>query len=248
MRSGYCSVYFLLMLEFLGLVLLPLQCLEPTFSEPKFKRDRFRLALEGAPLRNYRVEVSWDQLSWSEVITTNSPSGRFIYVDHTPLYSSHRFYRALLVGNADEPNSSGTNNSPLPINNFLPLDREENRAPRADRANSPASAVMSTSESRSFTNASPLAIPAFGSAPPYPSTIAVTGLSLPISKLTVTLSDLTHTHPDDLDVLLVAPAGQSVLLMSDAGGGLPIDHATLIFDDAASLEQPDETQMISSTE
>src|SRR5262249_517789 len=35
----------------------------------------------------------------------------------------------------------------------------------------------------------------------------------------VTLRDLSHSWPDDLDILLVAPDGRKVMLMSDAGGG-----------------------------
>jgi hypothetical protein len=58
-----------------------------------------------------------------------------------------------------------------------------------------------------------------------------------VSKVTVTLNNLRHLRPSDLDVVLVSPDGQAVLLMSDAGGavsttGTPV---TLTFDDAAPL-------------
>ena len=43
---------------------------------------------------------------------------------------------------------------------------------------------------------------------PYPSNIAVAGLTAPITKVTVSINSLTHTFPDDLDFLLVGPAGK----------------------------------------
>ena len=35
----------------------------------------------------------------------------------------------------------------------------------------------------------------------------------------VTLHDFTHTHPADVDILLVSPEGTASILMSDQGGG-----------------------------
>jgi hypothetical protein len=45
----------------------------------------------------------------------------------------------------------------------------------------------------------------------------VSGLTAAVSQLRVTLTNLNHSYSDDLDLLLVGPQGQSVLLMSDAG-------------------------------
>src|SRR5262249_1628412 len=70
----------------------------------------------------------------------------------------------------------------------------------------------------SFTNSSPISIPSGGPGTPYPSTIMVSGINTQLLKLTVTLTGLTHTQPDDLDILLVGPNGQTTLLMSDCGG------------------------------
>lgn len=61
-------------------------------------------------------------------------------------------------------------------------------------------------------------IPDIGTGTPYPSTLAVAGLTGRIKTMTVTLVGLTHTFSDDLDILLVGPGGQTVMLMSDVGG------------------------------
>src|SRR6266536_2655674 len=73
-------------------------------------------------------------------------------------------------------------------------------------------------------------------ASPYPSAIAVSGLSGSVSKVTVTLTSLDLGSPRDFDILLVGPSGQSVILMSDATGDWTshIIRMTLTFDDAAS--------------
>ncbi len=77
---------------------------------------------------------------------------------------------------------------------------------------------------------------------PYPSTVSVSGLTSAVFKVTVTLFGLTHSFPDDLDLLLVGPGGQSVVLMSDAGGGSPLEYVTFTFDDASALTLPDSGQ------
>ncbi|HWN94697.1 MAG TPA: DUF11 domain-containing protein, partial [Methylomirabilota bacterium] len=86
----------------------------------------------------------------------------------------------------------------------------------------------------SFTNSNVIIIPNQGVAGTYPSTTAVSGLTGSVSKVTVTVRQLTHTFPEDIDMLLVGPAGQKVLLMSDAGAGNSISGVTLTFDDAAT--------------
>ncbi|MGQ9550480.1 MAG: hypothetical protein ACUVWS_17840, partial [Roseiflexus sp.] len=57
-----------------------------------------------------------------------------------------------------------------------------------------------------------------GAATPNPSTIEVSGVSGSIVSVVVRLNGLSHTFPDDLDIVLVGPSGQAVMLMSDVGG------------------------------
>jgi uncharacterized repeat protein (TIGR01451 family) len=86
----------------------------------------------------------------------------------------------------------------------------------------------------SFVNNAPISIPNSGPATPYPSTITITNATGLVSKVVVTLNGLTHSFPDDLDVLLVSPDGQKVLLMSDVGGAHGISGVNLTFNDSGT--------------
>ncbi|MCL5097165.1 MAG: hypothetical protein M1608_06505 [Candidatus Omnitrophica bacterium] len=96
-----------------------------------------------------------------------------------------------------------------------------------------------------FSNASAISIPDHGAATPYPSTISVSGLVGTVSKVTVSLFRVNHTYPDDIDVLMVSPTGQSLMLMSDSGGGNMITNVTLSFDDFGNASLPDTNQIVS---
>lgn len=96
---------------------------------------------------------------------------------------------------------------------------------------------------RTFASTELMTVPGSGTssgpASPYPSTILVSGLKNGRSqKVTVTLKGLSHTFPTDLDVLVVAPNGRAVVVMSDLGGGGTATGATLVFDDQAPGPPP----------
>ncbi|HEX5041568.1 MAG TPA: hypothetical protein VFV75_01620 [Candidatus Polarisedimenticolaceae bacterium] len=79
-----------------------------------------------------------------------------------------------------------------------------------------------------------VSIPNIGPASNYPATIHVSGASGVVTRVRVTLNGIIHTCFNDLDVMLVAPSGQSLVLMSDVGGCNGIGNATnLTFDDLA---------------
>ncbi len=83
------------------------------------------------------------------------------------------------------------------------------------------------------------AVPPFPSTP-YPSNNVVSGLTGTVDTVRVTLYNFTHSFSDDVDILLVSPAGQKFILMSDAGGGPGLDAAaTLTFSDTAAVTLPD---------
>ncbi|HEY0552213.1 MAG TPA: DUF11 domain-containing protein, partial [Verrucomicrobiae bacterium] len=89
-----------------------------------------------------------------------------------------------------------------------------------------------------FQNAGVITIPAQGQASPYPATLSISGVSGPVNKLTVTLHNVFHPRPEDLDILLVAPNGKAIMLMSDAGTNIAINGATITFDDNALFAVP----------
>src|SRR5205823_2023247 len=74
---------------------------------------------------------------------------------------------------------------------------------------------------------------------PYPSNITVSGLAGNISKLTLTLTGLSHTFPDDIDMLLVAPNGANLHFFSDSCGSSAISGLNITMDDAAATLLPD---------
>ena len=80
-------------------------------------------------------------------------------------------------------------------------------------------------------------------ATPYPSNISVSGLPRGVTDVNVTLSSLDHTWPDNIDVLLVGPAGQSVMVMSDVGGGNSVSGVNLTLDDQAAASLPNSTAL-----
>ena len=82
---------------------------------------------------------------------------------------------------------------------------------------------------------------------PYPSSNVVFGLTGLVTSVSATLVNLTHPAPDDLDILLVGPGGQTVLLMSDAGNSNAVSGITLMFADSSSVALPDTGRLLSGT-
>jgi subtilisin-like proprotein convertase family protein len=118
----------------------------------------------------------------------------------------------------------------------------------------PATPTPTPCGSATFSNSGLITVPATGTgattgapANPYPSNIAVAGLGGTVTKVTATLNNLASTFPDDFDVLLVGPGGQTCLLMSDNGGDLDVTGVTLTFDDAAATSLPDGNSLVSGT-
>ncbi|HKQ98972.1 MAG TPA: hypothetical protein VJV75_13940, partial [Candidatus Polarisedimenticolia bacterium] len=86
-----------------------------------------------------------------------------------------------------------------------------------------------------------------GPASLYPGTVVVSGVDMPAGRVRVLIPGLSHTYPDDLDLMLVGPQGGRVMLMSDAGGENPVNGISLIFDDRADGPPGDQTQLLSGT-
>ncbi len=102
-----------------------------------------------------------------------------------------------------------------------------------------------------FSNPTAIAIPAAGDegpAAPYPSNIVVPVIGSTVTKVAVTLHNLSHTFPDDIDILLVGPNGTSnLIIMSDAGGDTDAAGVTLTLDDSAASPLPNSGGLASGT-
>jgi uncharacterized repeat protein (TIGR01451 family) len=96
-----------------------------------------------------------------------------------------------------------------------------------------------------FSNTSAIAIRDNTSGLPYPSTLLVSGLTGTVGKATVTLSNISHTFPEDIDALVAGPGGQDTILMGSAGAP-PLSHADVTFDDTAASVVPDISGQIAS--
>src|SRR4029453_6258085 len=86
-----------------------------------------------------------------------------------------------------------------------------------------------------------------GTGNPYPANISVGGLTGTVTNVTVTLNNFTSTFPDDTDILLVAPNGNNLVLMSDVGGADDITNTYITLDDAAATSLPDSTKLLTGT-
>lgn len=98
-----------------------------------------------------------------------------------------------------------------------------------------------------YTNSAAILINDDAIATPYPSTISVSNLIGSVLKTTITLTNMEHTSPHDIDALLVSPTEQTVLFMAHCGGQNVITNVTLTFDDDASTVLPNLGQIFSGT-
>ena len=110
--------------------------------------------------------------------------------------------------------------------------------------------VCATAATLTFANAGAITIPATGTsgiASPYPSNISASGFTGLITKVTVSLFGLAHPFYTDIDILLVGPAGQNIILMSDIGVFNDVTGINLVFDDAAANSLPINAKIVSGT-
>jgi uncharacterized repeat protein (TIGR01451 family) len=98
-----------------------------------------------------------------------------------------------------------------------------------------------------FTNSAFITIRDNTSALPYPSTINVSGLNGVVAKATVTLTNFSHTHPNDVDIMLATPGGQNMLVLANDGGANAINNVMLTLDDTAATPVPANGIIVTAT-
>jgi subtilisin-like proprotein convertase family protein len=92
-----------------------------------------------------------------------------------------------------------------------------------------------------FTNSTAIVIGtgAANNGQPYPSAIAVAGLTGNVTSVKVTLNNFSHTFVSDVGIVLVAPGGQALLLQDGAGGEDEIANLTYSLADAGATHLPE---------
>jgi hypothetical protein len=106
---------------------------------------------------------------------------------------------------------------------------------------------------KTISSTAPISVPGAGTSGPgslYPSTIDVTAFEkfkkAQIQDVNLTLLNLSHTFPDNIDVMLVLGNHQATV-MSDVGGGTDANNLTLTLDDQAAAPLPIASALSSGT-
>ncbi len=87
-----------------------------------------------------------------------------------------------------------------------------------------------------FTYPTPIVINVSGTATPYPANLTVSGLpTTGITVSSVSLNNVSHTFPDDVDILLQSPTGVNVVLISDVNGTNDWVNRNFVLQDGAPL-------------
>ncbi len=89
-----------------------------------------------------------------------------------------------------------------------------------------------------FSDSAAIIISDVGAATPYPSTIDVDGIAGTITNLSITLHNMSHVYPGEVDMLLVSPSGQGVVIFSSVIGGYAMNDITFTLSDKAFYPLP----------
>ena len=92
-----------------------------------------------------------------------------------------------------------------------------------------------------FMSLTPINVGSNTAGSPYPSAISVSGFTVPISGLRLTLFGVTAPQPENLQFLLVSPDGKKFLFMAGIGGANALQNAAITLDDNALVYLPDDT-------
>jgi hypothetical protein len=93
---------------------------------------------------------------------------------------------------------------------------------------------------RQYANFDTIAVPV-DTASSTQSSLTVLGYDGPAGGVRVTLFDVTIADPENVDIMLVSPAGKQFVLMADVGGSNPLFESIITLEDAAPDSLPDNT-------
>jgi subtilisin-like proprotein convertase family protein len=102
----------------------------------------------------------------------------------------------------------------------------------------PSGPVSIVSNNYASSDYDPVTIPAVGPSTPNPTSLDIDAVPGTITDVDVVVRSISHTFPSDLDLMLVGPGGQRVVLMSDAGSNSAVSDLYLGFDDEAPTGLP----------
>ena len=149
------------------------------------------------------VTTAWSTVSGPGAVTFANAAA----VDTTATFSAAGTYVLRLTANDSQPLSNFANVT-VTVNPQVP--------PGGSTQTFPVSGVSAAIVIRDTPR---LTSPAMTTALLYPAPVTVSGMTgATISKVVVRVNGLTHTFTKDIDMLLVGPGGQKVMLMSDTGG------------------------------
>lgn len=101
-----------------------------------------------------------------------------------------------------------------------------------------AGAATTTFTSTELSNLIPAPMTSTGPAEFFPQSIPVSGLPpAGVTDVDVTLFSFSHIHPQDVDMMLQGPGGQTVMLMSDSGGP-PTVNTDIVVNDEGPVSMP----------
>ncbi|PYJ08279.1 MAG: hypothetical protein DMF06_13305, partial [Verrucomicrobia bacterium] len=196
--------------------------------------------------------VSWNTETFAQNQNANAIRWGTLYnfrfdTDHAPVFTEATigFFKngAPMTVSILGPNSCNVAPSPTPTATATPILITPTPTPTATATANPTITPGITPSptpcgTATFANLGIITIPDSGPGAPYPSNISVAGLGGTITKVTVKLTNLSHTFPSDIDILLVGPGGQNAIIMSDVGGGDDVSGIDLTLDDAAANPLP----------
>jgi len=91
-----------------------------------------------------------------------------------------------------------------------------------------------------FVSAPSISIPQLGAATPYPSLVGVAGLTGVISSVSLVLNGFNHDNIRDVNMLLVSPTGQGIVLFSHVSGNRHCTNVTVFLTDNSTYPLPTE--------